>query len=128
MAGEDAAKSGNHNARLFRISLNLAKGSLNAYRFALLDDLRTIETWSNTKCDIIGQGGSQHRGERELWVLTCVTWGRGREVSVPSAERSGAWREKIQHSDPKILMIGEFLSNSDKPIFVRSFLQPSSSS
>ena len=42
MAGEDAAKSGNHNARLFRISLNLAKGSLNAYRFALLDDLRTI--------------------------------------------------------------------------------------
>ena len=99
MAGEDAAKSGNHNARLFRISLNLAKGSLNAYRFAFLDDLRTIETWSNTKCDIIG--GSQHRGERELWVLTCVTWGRGREVSVPSKERSGAWRKR-ERKDPAL--------------------------
>ena len=44
MAGEDAAKSGNHNARLYRISLNLAEGSLNAHKFALLDDLRTSET------------------------------------------------------------------------------------
>ena len=112
MAGEDSAKSGNHNARLFRISLNLAKGSLNAYRFALFDGLRTIETWSNTKCDIIGWGGSQHRGERELWVLTCVTWGREGERSVCLLQKGqglgGRGREKIQHSDPKILRKGTF--------------------
>ena len=83
------------------IQFQIAKGSLNAYRFALLDDLRTIETWSNTKRDIIGLGGSQHRGERELWVLTCVTWGREREVSVPSKERSGAWRKR-ERKDPAL--------------------------
>ena len=111
MPGEDAAKSGNHNARLFRISLNLAKGSLNAFRFAHRDDLRTIETWSNTKCDITGLGGSQHRGERELWVLTCVTWGEG-ERSVCLLQKGqglgGRVREKIQHSDPKFLRNGTF--------------------
>ena len=83
------------------IQFQIAKGSLIAYRFTLLDDLRTIETWSNTKCDIIGLGGSQHRGERELWVLTCVTWGRGREVSVPSTKRSGAWRKR-ERTDPTL--------------------------
>ena len=137
MAGEDAAKSGNHNARLFRISLNLEWSNSISDCQRFLKCLQVCSSWWFEDYWNLVEHQVWHYWSGRI-PASWWAWTLGPDLRhLGERERGqcafyrkvrGLEEEGEKRSNTQILRSWEKEPFSDDESMVRSFLQPFSSS